>query len=307
MTAGCVEAGANVTVLARGSSLEALQRDGLGLDDGTTQKRYPVEATDDPGALLGADILLLGLKAHDLPGAAPLIEAALGPDTIIVPAINGLPWWFLDNFGGPARGLQIEAVDPGGILLRIMPSARVVGTVVHAASHVTAPGSIRLAKANKVWLGDAGTGSYALTVAKLLGAGGIPAATTDTLHWHVWNKLWGNSSMNPLSALTRADVLQLLEDDHVRGLTRSMMREMTEIGAIIGLTGFDDPDGRIAMTRQLGPIRTSMLQDVEAGRPIELDPILGGLVELARHLGHPTPAMDGVCGMARLLDKNLRA
>lgn len=306
LTAGCIEAGAKATVLARGASLEALRRDGLGLDDGEKQKRYRVEATDNPGALRGADILLLGLKAHDLPGAAPLIEAALGPDTIIVPAINGLPWWFFANFGGLAKGLRVEAVDPGGILSRIMPGARVVGTVVHAASHVTAPGNIRLMKANKVWLGDAGSGQHSQTVAKLFAAGGIPAENTKELHWHVWNKLWGNSNMNPLSALARADVSQLLDDDHVRSLIQAMMREMTEIGALIGLTGFDELDERIAITRKFGPIRTSMLQDVEAGRPLELDPILGGLVELARHLGHPTPAMDGVYGLARILDRNLR-
>lgn len=307
LTAGCIEAGAEATVLARGASLEALQRGGLGLDDGISQKRYSVTATNDPAVLRGADILLLGLKAHDLPGAAPLIEAALGPDTIIVPAINGLPWWFFDNFGGPAKGLRIDAVDPGGVLSRIMPGDRVVGTVVHAASHVTAPGNIRLVKADKVWLGDAGTGQHAQTVAGLFKAGGLPAATTDTLHWHVWNKLWGNSNMNPLSALTRADISQMLEDDHVRGLVEAMMREMAEIGALIGLTGLDDPEERTATTRKLGPIKTSMLQDVEAGRPIELDPILGGVVELARRLGLPTPAMDGVYGLARLLDKNLRA
>lgn len=233
LTAGCIEAGAKATVLARGASLEALQRDGLRLDDGEKQKRYRVEATDNPGA-------------------------------------------------------------------------RVVGTVVHAASHVTAPGNIRLMKANKVWLGDAGSGQHSQTVAKLFAAGGIPAENTKELHWHVWNKLWGNSNVNPLSALARAVVSQLLDDDHVRSLIQAMMREMTEIGALIGLTGFDELDERIAITRKFGPIRTSMLQDLEAGRPLELDPILGGLLELARYLGHPTPTMDGVYGPARILDRNLR-
>lgn len=307
LTAGCIEGGGSATILARGASFDALKRDGLCFDDGETEKTYSVEVTKDPVALRGADILLLGLKAHDLPAAAPLINAAMDDNTIVVPAINGLPWWFLNDFGGPAQGLQIEAVDPGGVLSRLMPSERVVGSVVHAASYVSAPGRIRLVKSTKVWLGDAGTGRHASAVANLMAAGGIPAETTDELHWHVWNKLWGNSNMNPLSALARADLSQLHEDEHVLGLVSTMMREMTEIGEKIGLTGFEKPAERLAITRKLGPIRTSMLQDIEAGRPIELDPILGGLVELARHLDHPTPAMDAVYGLTRLLDKNLRS
>ena len=307
LTAGCIEGGGSATVLARGASFDALQRDGLRLDDGETNKTYTVEVTKDPAALRGADILLLGLKAHDLPGAAPLITAAMDENTVVVPAINGLPWWFLDDFGGPAKGMKIEAVDPAGVLSRLMPSERVVGSVVHAASYVAAPGHIRLVKATKVWLGDAGTGRHAGLVADLMAAGGIPAETTDTLHWHVWNKLWGNSNLNPLSALTRADLSQLHEDEYVLGLVTTMMREMAQIGAKIGLQGFEKPEERIATTRKLGPIRTSMLQDVEAGRPIELDPILGGLVELAQRLDHPTPAMDAVYGLTRLLDKNLRS
>ena len=306
LTAGCIEAGASAVVLARGASFDALQRDGLRLDDGEAVKNYAVDVTKNPAALRGADVLLLGLKAHDLPEAAPLIQAALDERTAILPAINGLPWWYLDNFGGPAQGLRLESVDPGGVLSRLIPSARIVGSVVHAASYVAAPGQIRLVKATKVWLGDAGTGKHAGPIADLMAAGGIPAETTEKLHWHVWNKLWGNSNMNPLSALARADLSQLHEDEYVVGLVETMMREMSEVGARIGLHGFEDPKERIAITRKLGPIRTSMLQDIEAGRPIELDPILGGLVELAGHLEHPTPAMDAVYGLTRLLDKNLR-
>lgn len=307
LAAGCIEAGADMIVLARGASFDALKRDGLWLEDGKATKRYPVAVTKDPKELAGADILLLGLKAHDLPSAAPLIEAASGANTIFVPAINGLPWWFFNNFGGQAEGLRLETVDPGGILSKIMPVSRVVGTIVHAASHVTAPGKIRLDKANKVLLGDAGNGNHAGWVAEFMAHGAIPAETTDTLHWHVWNKLWGNSNMNPLSALARANVAQLLSDEHIRALVKTMMSEMSELGALVGLEGFDDPDERIAITRDLGPIRTSMLQDIEAGRQIEIDPILGGLVELARYLEHPTPAMNAVYGLVRLLDQNLRA
>lgn len=307
LTAACVKAGAEAVVLARGATFEALLQDGLWLNDGTTARCYPVKATKDPTELQDADILLLGLKAHDLTGAAPLIKAALGSDTVVVPAINGLPWWFFDCFGGPARGFQLEATDPGGVLSDLLPASRVVGSVVHAASFVETPGHVRLVQADKVWLGDVGAGSGAQKVADLLSAGGVPVEISGKLHWHVWNKLWGNSNMNPLSALARADVSQLLDDRYVSQLVRDMMREMTELGGLIGLTGFCDVEERMATTRKLGPIRTSMLQDVEAGRALEIDPILGALVELAGRLDHPVPAMNGVYGMARLLDRNLRS
>ena len=305
LTSGFVEAGAEATVLARGATLEALRENGLTIDDGTRRRSYAVDVTTDPAALREADVLLLGLKAHDLAAAAPLIEAALGPRTVVLPAINGLPWWYFETFGGPARGLRLETVDPGGVLGRLMPADRVVGAVVHAGSRVEAPGQIRLVAANRVWLGDVGHAHHADQIAGQLVEGGVPAAYTEQIHHEVWSKLWGNSNMNPLSALARADVAQLLDDDGVHGLVVTMMREMSALGKRIGLSGFEDVEARIAMTRRLGAFRTSMLQDVEAGRRMELDPILGCLVELARHVGQPTPAMNGIYGLARLLDENL--
>jgi len=301
-----VESGANVTVLARGATLEALRRSGLVVAEGETRRQYSVEVTDRPDGLRNADLLVLGLKAHQLPAAAPLVSDALGAGTFVAAAINGLPWWFFESFGGPARGLTLETVDPGGVLARIMPAERVVGTVVHAASRVERPGEIRLIKADRVWLGDAGTGRYAARVAGQLAAGGVPARATEAIHREVWSKLWGNSNMNPLTALARADASQLLDDPGGRGLVIAMMREMAALGERIGLSGFDDFEARITETRKLGPIRTSMLQDIEAGREIEIGPILGGLVELARHLDQPAPVMEGICGLARLLDRNLR-
>lgn len=307
LTAGCLRAGAEVRILARTASLAALRKHGLILDDGETKTAFPVAASDDPETLAGADVLILGLKAHDLPGAAHLIEPALTPDTIVVPAINGLPWWYFDRFGGPASGLQMQSVDPGGVLSALIPTDQIVGSVVFASSYMAAPGHVRLVRASKVWLGDVGDRAQAARIADLFDAGGIPAEVTDRLHWQIWNKLWGNSNLNPLSALTRADVAQIMAQPHTADIVASMMREMAELGGLIGLAGFDDLEERFAHTRALGPIRTSMLQDVEAGRPIEIEPILGALVELAAHLDHPVPTMAGVYGMAKLMDGNLRA
>lgn len=306
LTAGFIEGGAEAVVLARGATLEALAARGLGLDDGTTQRRYGVRATDDPAALRDADVLLLGLKAHDLPALAPMIEAALGPKTVVVAAINGLPWWYFETFGGPAQGVTLDAIDPGGVLSRLMPADRVVGGVVHAASYVETPGNIRLVAANKVLLGDAGHGGHAAQIAAHLARGQVPAAASQQIHADVWGKLWGNSNMNPLSALSRADLSQMLDDDGVRGLAIAMMREMSDVGARIGLHGFDDIEARIQTTRKLGAFRTSMLQDVEAGRTLELRPILGALVELAQKLDVPTPTLDGIYGLTRLLGQALQ-
>jgi 2-dehydropantoate 2-reductase len=307
LTSGFIEAGATATVLARGATLEALRTSGLRLDDGTSSRTYAVTATEDPADLQDAEVLLLGLKAHNLPGLAPLIERSLGPKTTVLAAINGLPWWYFEFFGGPAQGLHLDAVDPGGVLARLMPAGRVVGAVIHAASLVEAPGHIRLVAANRILLGDAGQDSNALDIARHLADGGIPATATETIHRDVWSKLWGNSNMNPLSALSRADLSTMLDDDGVRGLAVAMMREMSAVGARIGLAGFDDVEARIETTRKLGAFRTSMLQDVYAERALELDPILGALVELARKLDVPTPVMDGVYGLTRLLDQSLSA
>lgn len=305
LTSGFIAGGATATVLARGATLQALRHSGLRLDDGASVTQHDVTATDDPTDLRDADVLLLGIKSHDLPALAPVIEKALGSRTTVLAAINGLPWWYFDAFGGPARGLHLDAVDPGGVLARLMPADRVVGAVVHAASVVEAPGHIRLVAANSVLLGDAAKGRHAAGIARHLAEGGVPARTTDAIHHAVWSKLWGNSNMNPLSALCRADVSAMLDDPGVRGLAVRMMEEMSALGTQIGLTGFDDIDAQIATTRKLGAFRTSMLQDVDAGRRLELAPILGALVELAGRLDVPVPVMDGIHGLARLLDESL--
>lgn len=306
LTTGFVEAGAAATVYARGETLAALRAHGLRLNDGATITSFDVTATDDPADLRDADVLLLGVKAHDLPQLAPVIAQALGPQTTLLPAINGLPWWFFADFGGPARGLRLEATDPGGVLASLMPAERVVGAVVHAGSYVETPGTIRLVAANRLVLGDAAGSGKAADIAAFLAHSRVPTVATEAIHAAVWSKLWGNSNMNPLSALSRADLSQMLDDDGVRGLAAAMMQEMSAVGAVIGLTGFDDIDARMTTTRKIGAFRTSMLQDVEAGRAMELDPILGALVELARHVQVPTPFMDGIYGLTRLLDQNLR-
>jgi 2-dehydropantoate 2-reductase len=305
LTAGFVKGGAEATVLARGATLGVLRQGSLILETASGTERIPVTATDDPADLMHADVLLLGVKAHDLPALAPVIARIMTPEMRVMPAVNGLPFWFFAGFGGPAEGMTLEAVDPGGVLAGLMPVETVVANVVHAASRVPAPGHIQLVKADKVWLGGAAPGID--EIARCLVAGGVPAQVTADIHREVWAKLWGNSNMNPISALARADCVAILDDAGTRSVITAMMQEMAQLGELVGLSGFNDIEGRLAVTRRLGAFRTSMLQDVEAARAIELGPILGGLVELGERLGHPMPIMSGIHGLARLLDRNLRA
>ncbi|MDO9707591.1 2-dehydropantoate 2-reductase [Paracraurococcus lichenis] len=308
LAAGLARAGLPVAVLARGATLAALRRDGLVFLEGERREAFPVIASDDPDALPPADILLLGLKSHDLPAALPLVERLLAPQTLVATAQNGLPWWFLQGFGGPAEGLVLDSVDPGGALARALPVRRVLGGVAHVGSRVEAPGVVRLMKQDRMLYGDP-SGRNAAALAALVDAlqrGGLPAETAPDIRREVWLKLWGNSNMNPLSALSRADMQSMLDDPGVAGLVEAMMREMAAIGARIGLPITQGIPERLVVTRRLGAFRTSMLQDLEAGRRLELGPILGCLVELARHLGEPAPTLAGVHGLVRLLERNLQ-
>ena len=309
LAAGLARAGWPVSILARGASLAALQADGLVLLEGDRREAFPVTAAADPAALPPADLLLLGLKSHDLPGALPLIRRLIGPETLVATAQNGLPWWFLQGFGGAAEGLVLESVDPGGALARAIPVGRVLGGVAHVGSRVEAPGTIRLMKQDRMLYGDP-SGAHPGPLAALVEAlrrGGLPAEAAADLRREVWLKLWGNSNMNPLSALCRADMQAMLDDDGIRGLAEAMMAEMAALGDRIGLPTEQGIDERMTVTRRLGPFRTSMLQDLEAGRPLELGPVLGALVELAGHLGQPVPVLSGIHGLARLLARNLAA
>ncbi|MFC7473513.1 ketopantoate reductase family protein [Dankookia sp. GCM10030260] len=306
LAAGLARAGVPVAVLARGATLAALRADGLTLQQGGMRETFPVTASDDPAELPPADILLLGLKSHDLPAALPLVERLLGPGTLVATAQNGLPWWFLQGFGGPAEGLVLDSVDPGGALARAIPVGRVLGGVAHVGSRVDAPGVIRLMKQDRMLYGDP-SGRHHVALAALVGAldrGGIPAQAVADIRMEVWLKLWGNSNMNPLSALSRADMLAMLDDPGVAGLIEGMMREMAAIGDRIGLPIAQSIPERLVTTRRLGAFRTSMLQDLEAGRPLETGPVLGCLVELAQRLAVPAPMLAGIHGLVRLLERS---
>ena len=305
LAAGFAAGGAEVSVLARGASLAALRDRGLVLRQGAEERAFPVLASDDPAALPPADLLLLGLKGHDLPGALGLVRALLAPGTLVLSAQNGVPWFFLQGFGGPLAGRVLESVDPGGALAGLLPPERVLAAVVHAAAMMEAPGTIRLVKADRLPVGDV-AGADPLLLADVVGrlrAGGVPAEASATIRDEIWRKLWGNSNMNPLSALCRATLSDMLDEPGVRGLAEAMMAEMDALGQRIGLMPLGSIPARMEVTRRIGAFRTSMLQDLEAGRRLELGPVLGALVEMAERLDHPAPVMRGVHGLVRLLER----
>ncbi|HEV7264288.1 MAG TPA: 2-dehydropantoate 2-reductase [Falsiroseomonas sp.] len=304
LAASFASGGAEVAVLARGPTLAALSGRGLVLRDGAAERVFPLATSDDPAALPPADLLVLGLKGQDLPAALPAIRALMGPETRVLSAQNGVPWFFLQGFGGPLEGAALESVDPSGALAAALPPAQVLAAVVHAAATVEAPGVVRLAKADRLPVGDLGANAALLaeTVA-LLRAGGVPAEPTAAIRQEIWRKLWGNSNMNPLSVLSRATLSAMLDEPGVRSLAEAMMAEMDALGQRIGLAPLGDIAARMAVTRRIGAFRTSMLQDWEAGRRLELGPILGALVEMAERLGHEAPVMRGVHGLVRLLER----
>ena len=305
LAAGFAAGGAEVSVLARGASLAALRDRGLVLRQGAEERAFPVLASDDPAALPPADLLLLGLKGHDLPGALGLVRALLAPGTLVLSAQNGVPWFFLQGFGGPLAGRVLESVDPGGALAGLLPPERVLAAVVHAAAMMEAPGTIRLVKADRLPVGDV-AGADPLLLADVVGrlrAGGVPAEASATIRDEIWRKLWGNSNMNPLSALCRATLSDMLDEPGVRGLAEAMMAEMDALGQRIGLMPLGSIPARMEVTRRIGAFRTSMLQDLEAGRRLELGPVLGALVEMAERLDHPAPVMRGVHGLVRLMER----
>ena len=293
-------AGATVRVLARGATLQAV-RQGLVLEqEGRTVRAAPM-ATDDPDRIGPQDVLVIAVKAPALAGLAPRLAPMIGPATAIVPMMNGVPWWFADT--------PLDSVDPAGAIARALPVGQVVGCVVHASCATPAPAHIVVKASDGVILGAAGEAARPLveSVATLFGRSEIAVRISEAIRRDVWYKLWGNMTANPVSALTRATTDRLLDDPLVALFMRSVMAEAAAIGARIGCAIAESGEDRQAVTRRLGSFRTSMLQDVEAGRPLEVDALLAAPCELGRRVGVPTPSMDTLLGLTRLLDGTIRS
>jgi 2-dehydropantoate 2-reductase len=253
---------------------------------------------------LGAhDFVFLTVKAQILPQLAPNLVPLIGPSTVVVSGTNGIPWWFFQDFGGELNNRRLESVDPGGFQQQTFPRQRTLGSVVHAAARVLAPARVEVIAVDRLLLGEPG-GEISARLESLVGAlrdGGINAQASRQIRREVWTKLWGNMNMNPLSALTRSATATMLGSAEVRELCAHMMREMQQCAGRLNLRIDMSPEERIGITQRLGNIATSMLADLEAGRPLELAPQLGAVVEIAGLLGVPAPFSRSILGLARLI------
>jgi 2-dehydropantoate 2-reductase len=299
-------AGWRVSMLARGATLEALRSSGLRVarDDEIRSSNPRAGSADEIGP---HDYVALTVKAQLLPELAPRLSPLIGPETVVISATNGIPWWFFQEFGGPLENATLDCVDRGGSQQRIFPKDRTLGAVVHASVRTVAPGYARVVAADRLILGAPNGAPNELRSAQVqavvhaLREGGINALTSNNIRGEVWSKLWGNMTLNPLSALTRSGTAKLLGDADVRELCIRMMEEMQFCGQQLNLKLAMSAVERLDVALRLGDFKTSMLADMEAGRPLELEPQLGAVVEIAHRLNVPTPFLCSVLGLTRLI------
>lgn len=294
-----------VSALARGATLSALRDHGWRLQQGSELLTAPAAlAADDPRELGPQDLVILSLKAPALPPLAPSLVPLLGPGTVVLPAMNGVPWWF--GAGLAALGsAPLASVDPGGVISEALPLRHVVGCVVHAAATTTAPGVAAHRMGRGLILGEPAGGESARLreLAALLIRAGFEVTLSPRIRYDVWYKLWGNMTMNPVSALTGATTDRVLDDELVRAYCSTAMREAAAVGERIGCAVRESPEDRHAVTRKLGTFKTSMLQDVESGRALELDALVGAVREIGQRVQVPTPAIDALFGLTRLFGR----
>ena len=299
--------GEPVSVVARGATLVALQTHGLRLQQAEGLLQMPVQAADNAAALGVQDLVVVAVKAPALAEVARGIAPLLGPHTLVLTAMNGVPWWFFQGFGGAYAGTALQAVDASGAIAAAIPARHVVGCVVHASCALQAPGVVQHHFGNKLILGEPSgqQTERAKTLSALLGRAGFEALLSEQIQRDTWYKLWGNMTVNPVSALTGATTDLILDDPLVRGFISQVMLEAKEIGTRIGIPIDQQPEDRHAVTRKLGAFKTSMLQDVEAGKPVELDALVTVVQELGVLTAVPTPFTDALLGLSRLQARGL--
>ncbi|MEP7281422.1 MAG: 2-dehydropantoate 2-reductase [Rubrivivax sp.] len=297
-----------VSALARGATLAALRTEGWRMTSGGERLHAPVAAAADDAAALGPhDLVVIAVKGPSLGPLAPALAPLIGPQTVILPAMNGVPWWFGHGLPGDAGGMSLASVDPGGAVARVLPPTQVLGCVVHIAAALREPGLVEHRLGQGLVVGEPAAPAGAAASARLervtalLRRAGFDATVPASIHQAAWYKLWGNVTMNPVSALTGAAADAILDDALVRGFCSSVMHEVAAVGARIGCGIDQTPEDRHAVTRRLGAFKTSMLQDVEGGRRIELDAIAGAVREIAARVGVPTPNLDALFGLTRLM------
>ncbi|MFZ5964580.1 2-dehydropantoate 2-reductase [Thalassococcus sp. BH17M4-6] len=305
MGAKLAQAGADVSLVARGPHLEAMRENGLRLIEDGGETTVPVTASDNAADLGPQDYVIVTLKAHSVPPVVPKMQPLIGEGTTIVSGVNGVPWWYFHKIGGDLEGTRLETVDPGNAQWDGFGPDRVLGCVVYPAAEVIEPGVVKHIEGNRFSLGepDGSKSDRALALSKALGAAGLKAPVRPKIRDEIWVKLWGNLSFNPISALTHATLDVLCTDPGTRAVARGMMVEAQEIAEKLGVKFPIDVDRRIQGGADVGAHRTSMLQDLDQGRPMEIDALVGSVKELGRVTDTPTPTIDTVLALIALRGK----
>jgi 2-dehydropantoate 2-reductase len=301
--------GDDVTFIARGANLEALRTRGIRLisADGSEEALPRVRATDDYAAAGPQDAVLLAIKAHQVEAVAGEVPKLFGPDTVVVPMQNGIPYWYFHEHLGELAGTVVKSVDPSGVIATHIPCERVIGCVVYPAAELLAPGVIKHVEGKRFPLGepDGSTSDRITRLAASFEKSGMQAPVLDNIRAEIWLKLWGNLTFNPISALSRATLAGICQYPLSRTLAHLMMTEAQTVANKLGITFRVPLEKRIAGAERVGHHKTSMLQDVEAARTLEIDALLGSVIELARLTDTPTPHLDTVYALTKLLAKSL--
>jgi 2-dehydropantoate 2-reductase len=297
------QAGFDVTLFARGPHLRAMHDHGVRVksSEGDFVARPTIASSlEEVGPV---DVVFLGVKAHGLPQLAPQLRPVLGPNTTVVSTQNGIPWWYFQGFGGEWEGLRLERVDPGGVISSAIEAHRVVGSIVYFSTEIPSPGVIQHIEGNRISLGepDGSRSDRCRRIAEALISSGLRCPVTTRLRHEIWVKVLGNASFNPVSALTRATLVQMVRDPGVCSVIRSIMQEVEAVSRKLGMELPVSIDQRIAGAEKVGEHKTSMLQDLEAGRPMELEALVGAVVELGERVNLPMPYTRTVYSCAKLL------
>ena len=296
-------AGEDVVLIARGPHLRAMQESGVRIRSPEGDFEAHPTATDDPTEVGEVDFLVLTVKAHGLTAIAPRLAPMIGPQTAIIPAQNGIPWWYFQRHGGPWEGTRLESVDPGGVIANHIPPEQLIGCVVYPAAIVAEPGVIEHTEGNRFSIGelDGSTSDRCRNLSNAIVGAGLRAPIRPNIRQEIWVKLLGNIAFNPVSALTKANMLEIATDPDTGAIVRAMMEEVYAVAEALGIEMPVSIDQRMEGAKKVGKHKTSMLQDIEAAKPLEVGGLIGSVLELGKMLGTPMPYTSTVYGCTKLL------
>ena len=298
-------AGEEITLIARGAHLEAIRARGLevAMNDGAVVRAADIAATDDMKECGPQDLVVLAVKAHQIAPIAGEISTLFGRGTVVLTTQNGIPWWYFQRHGGPLDGTVLDSLDPGGTIAAVIAPERIVGCIAYPAAEISAPGRIRHIEGTRFPVGelDGSVTDRVRALSETLQRAGFKSPVLENIRSEIWLKAWGNLSFNPISALTHATLVDICRFPPSRELAARMMTEAQEVAAKLGISFRVPLEKRIAGAERVGRHKTSMLQDAETGKALETEALIGAVVELGRLTGTPTPAVDAVCALTRLL------